>query len=161
MNSETSHSAAKPRAGLSAILEAVLRHESALAASLHDYEWRVRGSPLLSVKRLFAEQGRQIDRWVNELARSAGGLSAVTGGTVARSGEPLAADPAAPRVAVADLLARHEAAISELRVALDTVARSQPDGEPALLLSGVLEFHETAAWMLRLLLDSPARARMV
>ena len=159
MSSDTPTFAGKARATLGAILMEVLREESQLAASLHRYAWRVRGSPLLSIKRLFAEQERQIDRWVTELgSRAQGiGLAALTPAAEGPEGEA----PASPRAIVAELLARHEAIIRELRSAVAAVAERDPDGDTATVLNGLLEFHETSAWMLRLLLESPERARVV
>jgi starvation-inducible DNA-binding protein len=151
--------AGRARTTVGSILEKVLVHESRLAASTHAYLWRVRGSPLQSIKRLFAEQGRQIDRWLGEITTCARavGVAAVTPEDKNDTVEGVTA----PRAAAAELLARHEAIIRELRAALDAVSERDPEGDTATLLNGLLDFHETSAWMLRLLLESPEQSRVV
>lgn len=150
------------RAGIGAVLERVLLHESQLAASTREFMSRVRGSPMQSIKRLFAEQGRQIDRWVDEVGmcvRAIGGaVACATKGSAVDHDE---FDPTAPGVAVTSLLRRHEKAIRELRPVVEMLRTRDPNGDAASVLAGLLEFHETTAWMLRLLLESPERARVM
>ena len=148
----------KARFSLRTILENVFVQESRLAATTQGYAWRVRGSPLKSIRRLFAEQGRQVDRWVGEINKvvRAFGISTKADSIIEANG----GDTAAPRDAVQELLARHEAIIAELRGAVEVLNERDPHGDAAALLGGLLEFHETSAWMLRLLLESPERARL-
>lgn len=150
------------RAGLGAVLERVLLHESQLAASTREFMSRVRGSPMQSIKRLFAEQGRQIDRWVDEVGlcvRAIGG--AVVCAAKGSAAPDVDFDPAAPRVAMTSLLRRHEKAIGELRPVVEMLQARDPNGDAVSVLAGLLEFHETTVWMLRLLLESPVRARVM
>lgn len=143
---------------LRVILADVLANESRLAAVSHAYVWRVGGSPLQSFKRLIGEQARQVERWVAELRDCARTVGIATGAWALADASEAAPSPR-PDV-VADLLARHEAIVAELRGAVAAAAERDPDGRPAFVLGGLLEFHETSAWMLRLVLNSPERSRI-
>ncbi len=160
MNSNTPTPASKPRSTVRAVLESVLAQETHLAAVTRECSWRVRGSPLQSVKRLFAEQARQIDGWLTDLLACASALGVATRPAPLPAVE--VASNAAPGTggAVAEMLARHEAAVAELREAVAALRHRDPNGEAVLLLNGLLEFHETSAWMLRLVLESPDQRRM-
>jgi len=151
----------KPRTTVGAILQMVLAHESGLAATAHDFEWRVRGSPLQSIKRLFAEQSRQIDRWLGDVARCAQGAGIAAGQAAAAPAGDSVDSEAAPRAAAKELLRRHEALAGELRHAVDVVRHRESHTDAGELLTGLLHFHETSAWMLRLLLEAPERSHVV
>lgn len=164
MSSVPSNLTEKARELLSSILKHAVTEESQLAAATQRYVWRVRGSPMLSLHRLFTEQGRQIDRWLGELgtqaramgvAFGAGRVAEETGGTADDSREP----PPAARTAIGDLLALHEGIASRLRHDMEALHDGASDLTPTTaVLTGLLEFHETTAWMLRLLLESSERA---
>lgn len=163
MSTGSTISAAAPRSIVGSILQTVLSHESRLAATAHAFEWRVRGSPLQSIKRLFAEQSRQIDRWlddVSECAQRVGIAAAAAGGERHRAENGIDSDTA-PRIAAAELLQRHEALARELRAAVTVLAERDPNNDAVAVLDGLLYFHETSAWMLRLLLETPERAGLV
>jgi DNA-binding ferritin-like protein len=157
-----SPASAKTRTTIGSILQIVLTHESRLAATAHEFEWRVQGSPLQSIKRLFAEQSRQIDRWLNDVSECARTLG-VREAARELSGEDANSPDSgtAPRAAARELLLRHETIACELRGALDGAHDREANNDAAMLLGGLLEFHETSAWILRLLLESPERARVV
>jgi starvation-inducible DNA-binding protein len=150
---------AKARDCVGAVLKHVLTDESRLAAATRDYVWRVRGSPLRSLNRLFAEQGRQIDRWVGEVAMHARAFGvALTGG---RTAEPVPASQpavgvASPQAMIGELLALHEAMATRLRNDMVALEEAEQESEAAVFLGGLLEFHETTAWMLRMVLTTPS-----
>jgi DNA-binding ferritin-like protein len=133
-----------------------------LAATAHAFEWRVRGSPLQSIKRLFAEQSRQIDRWLGDVSQCAErvGVAAAAVAEAERAIERIDSGTA-PRIAAAELLDRHEALAAELRAAVKVLAERDPNNDAIPVLDGLLDFHETSAWMLRLLLETPERSRLV
>jgi starvation-inducible DNA-binding protein len=149
---------AKARDCVGAVLKHVLTDESRLAAATRDYVWRVRGSPLRSLNRLFAEQGRQIDRWVGEIAVHARAFGvALSGG---RAVESMPAQPDAnvtsPQGMIGELLGLHEDMAARLRNDLVALDEAEQESEAAAFLGGLLEFHETTAWMLRMVLTAPA-----
>ena len=159
MNTEIPTLALRPSATWGDLLENVLVQESRLAATTREYVCRIRGSSVLSLRRLFTEQVRQLDRWLGRIAERVRGVVATQPAvTPTEAGSP--GNDAAPREAVNALLARHEVIIVELRAAVEAVGDRGGD-EVAALLSQLLEFHETSAWMLRLLLESPERARVI
>jgi DNA-binding ferritin-like protein len=160
MNSDSPTLVAKARQTIASLIEHVLWEETRLAATARQFAWRVHGAPAQSLKRLFVEQGRQIERWLSDFAARlhAVGAACVSSGDGAGDG---AEAPLAPRSATLALLEQHERLIAEVRAAHEAIAQKDPDGDAALLIAGLLEFHETSAWMLRLLLEAPERARVL
>jgi starvation-inducible DNA-binding protein len=145
----------KARETLARVLNHVLADECSLSATTRDYRWRVTGPNLYSLHRLFDEQRRQLDYWLEQVfdRMRASGLAAMaelqtlpTGGV-----PPAKPDRVEPRSLIRDLLARHEELARTLR---DDIARL---GDPATaqLLTRLQEFHETSAWMLRMVNDGP------
>lgn len=57
------------------------------------------------------------------------------------------------REMIANLMASHEALISQLRVDLETCAEKYHDAGTNDFLTGLMEKHEKMAWMLRALLE--------
>lgn len=161
MTSTSSRFATKAGTAVAALLEQVLTHESALAAATRDYVWRVRGSPLQSLKRLFTEQGRQIEHWLMALSEQAAAIGLESrDAQPPESTEPSSAPVAEGRRAVTELLSRHEGLARELDEALETLRRREMERTIEPVLTQLRDFHETSAWMLRLLLQSPEPARL-
>lgn len=162
MSPLSSHLTDKARELLGSVLKHVLVEESQLAAATQRYVWRVRGSPMLSLSRLVTEQGRQIERWVGELATQARTLGVGIGAlrvSTATADTDASASPPPARSAVAELLTLHEGIASRLRSDVEALRERTGDTAPTLaVLTGLLEFHETTAWMLRLLLETPEPA---
>jgi starvation-inducible DNA-binding protein len=152
---------AKARDCIGAVLKHVLVDESRLAAATRDYVWRVRGSPIRSLNRLFAEQGRQIDRWVGEVAAHARTFGVALSGRGAEPSPtpPTAAGLTSPRAMIHELLSLHEDLAARLRKDMAALAETEQESDAAIFLSGLLEFHQTTAWMLRLVLSAPTARR--
>jgi starvation-inducible DNA-binding protein len=155
---------AKTRECIGAVLKHVLADESQLALATRGYVWRVRGSPLQSLTRLFTEQGRQIDRWVGEVATQArafgvalGGARGVEAGESSQTG----ANAASPQVMIGELLALHEDMAVRLRKDVSALEENANESDAATFLAGLLEFHETTAWMLRMVLTASTDRREV
>lgn len=147
---------ARARDCVGVVLKHVLADESRLAAATRDYVWRVRGSPLQSLKRLFAEQGRQVDRWVSELAAHARSLGIAMGAVRDATSPDRCGEQGSPAVMIGELLALHEDMVTKLRT--DVAVLEEDESEEASFLEGLLEFHETTAWMLRLVLNEGSRS---
>ena len=146
----------KARETLARIIDHVLKDECSLSATTLDYRWKLTGPNLYSLHRLFDEQRRQLDFWLEKLIErtKSAGL-----GVLGRVEIPPAAPAASnsglpPRTLIGDLLMRHEEMAQRLRADIDAL----PDPATAELLTQLLEFHETSAWMLRMLHDGPDRA---
>jgi starvation-inducible DNA-binding protein len=149
----------KARETFAKILNHVLADECALSAVTRDYRWSISGPNLYSLHRLFDEQCRQLDHWLNQLfewTRAAGiavGSELEKFGRANESHEP-AADQLAPRSMIGDLLARHEEMARKLRVDLGRLE----DPLMADIFTRMAEYHETSAWMLRMLYNGPNRS---
>lgn len=148
--------AGKARQTFGAIYRHVLREESRLAAVTQRSAWRVRGAPVESLRRLFAEQGRQIERWLGDLGERARAFGVPVRSARPRRGSAAAPSGISPAAAIGELLARHEAIAGDLRVTVESLQQRDPNGDTTYLLDGLLEFHEMSAGMLRLILGGPA-----
>jgi starvation-inducible DNA-binding protein len=148
-NSQTSLGA-KARETIARILDHVLEEECSLSATTRDYRGNVTGPNLYSLHRLFDQQRRQLDQWLDRLverARAAGvPAQADRAAATAASGAGLPA-----RTMIGDLLARHEALAHQLRAEIERLG----DTGMVELLIRLIEFHETTAWMLRTLQNGP------
>lgn len=149
----------KPRSVLRTVLQRVLAEECHLAVMTRDYGWRVPGAPVQSIKRLFAEQGRQIDGWMRELRGQARRVGLT--GEWNPDGETAAgAAPESTTGIVSALLAQHQKLACELSEAIEALHQKNPNSDAAGFLSGLRDFHETSAWMLNILLSSAETRRV-
>jgi starvation-inducible DNA-binding protein len=146
---------AKARETLASIIDHVLRDECSLSATTRDYRWNVTGPNLYSLHRLFDDQRRQLDFWLEQvvqLAKSVGIGGKVAFEELARGSLPATSGAGlAPSTMIGDLLARHEQMANRLREDIMEL----PHPAPADVFNRLLEFHETTAWMLRMLHDGP------
>ena len=131
------------------ILEYVLQEEGFLLATMREYRWNITGPNFYSLRRLFDEQGHQLDHWLERLVERTNSIG--SGKEVPPQKMPSASAPTSigglpPRSMIGDLLGRHERIARHLR---DHIQRF---GDPATsdLLLRLLEFHETTAWMLKI-----------
>src|SRR4051812_25365820 len=72
------------------IIDHVLRDECSLAATTRDYRWNVTGPNLYSLHRLFDEQRKQLEFWLDQVvkcAQSVGVGSKLPVAEVARAAE--------------------------------------------------------------------------
>jgi starvation-inducible DNA-binding protein len=152
----------KARESLARVLDHVLQDECFLLAITRDYRWNVTGPNLYSLHRLFDEQRRQLDYWLNrvfELTTSFG-LGARNGVEKkmrkAEGDAPTGAGLPAGQM-LGELLTKHEEMAHRLRHDLERLR----DPATTSVLSGLMEFHETTAWMLRMVANTgPTSERM-
>lgn len=136
----------KARETLAKIIDHVLRDECSLSATTRDYRWNVTGPNLYSLHRLFDEQRRQLDYWLDRVIERARAVGFA--GPIRREIEPPASGAGLPpRTMIGDLLERHETLARQLRDDIERLA----DPATAEVLQRLVEFHETTAWMLRML----------
>lgn len=139
---------AKPRETLKKIIDHVVKDEGSFSALIREYRWSVTGPNHYSLHRLFDEQRRQLDYWLEHLtacARSAGfGISESTVlSDAGRESTPPVHVPAWRMIG--ELLLRHESMAHQLRGDIERLR----DPVVADCLTRLVEFHETTAWMLR------------
>lgn len=149
----------KARETLAKILEHVLQEEFRLSATTRDYRWNVTGPQLYSLHRLFDEQRRQLDFWLNKVLERARSIGFGGRAKVRKTEAPTATEGAQgvrlpPRTMVGDLLTRHEEMAHRLRDDIERLA----DPGTAELLRHIAEFHETSAWVLRMVNHGPSSA---
>jgi starvation-inducible DNA-binding protein len=149
----------KARASLARILDHVLKEECFLLATTREYRGKVTGPNLYSLHRLFDEQRRQLDYWLDrviEVTKSVGMAKRALVQKARLTEAPSnAGSPLPPTSMVGDLLSRHERIARDLR----EDAERLPDRATRDLLLRLVEFHETTAWMLRVVHSGPDAGR--
>lgn len=149
------------RQTLARILSHVLEDECMLSATTRDFRWKMTGTNFQSLHKLFEDQRRQIDYWLDRVMARTRAVGVPASGSVpdpaAAAGVTGKALPA--RKAIGELLALHERMAQRLRDDVEACGAKLGDRNTADLLTQLVEFHETTAWMLRTLLDSPEAVR--
>ena len=145
----------KARETLTQILTHVVADESLLSATTKRFGWSITGPHFHSLNKLFEEQRRQLDYWLDRVMDRARALGAAAIGREAPNpGPAIAAAPRATRTMILELLTLHEETARKLQADL-----RECDDATADVLRRLIEFHETSAWMLRMLLEGPEGAR--
>ena len=143
------------RDSLSKILDLVLKEEVFLLATMREYRVSVTGPNLYSLRRLFDEQRRQLDYWLDrviERTKLIGGAKKASELRKKKAEPELKVGTNVPaRSMIGDLLSRHERMARRLREVIERL----PDAATADLLLRLVEFHETTAWMLRVVHSGP------
>ena len=147
--------AEKARANVAAILTHALAEELRLSTTTR-YCY-AKFPAFHSLHRLFADQYRQLERWVSQLASCTGTLGR---GPDERMEKMAVAAPgvASPtrrpeRAMIAELVSRHEELAKRLQDDMRTCLNELGDAGTAGILRRLVEFHETSAWMLRTVLE--------
>jgi starvation-inducible DNA-binding protein len=151
----------KARAAVSAILTHALAEELLLSSTTRDFSGTV--PAFHSLHKLFADQYRQLERWLDQLATRTWALGSTPG---AKMGELVAARCVAlsgrvpERTMVGELLSLHEELAVRLREDVRKCSQLLGDPGTADVLTRLVEFHETNAWILRMVLEGPEPARV-
>ena len=145
----------KARESLGKVLDHVLQDECFLLAITRDYRGKVTGPNLYSLHRLFDEQRRQLDYWLNRVfdltkAFGLGARNGVEKKMRQAEGDAPTSTGVPARKMIGDLLTKHEEMAHRLRRDLERLR----DPATADVLSGLVEFHETSAWILRMVADT-------
>ncbi len=136
----------KARETFAMIIDHVLRDECSLSETTRAYRWNVTGPNLYSLHRLFDEQRRQLDYWLDrviERARAVGFPAQAP----REEATPASGAGLPPSTMIGELLTRHENLARQLQ---EDIARLS-DPATQEVLQHMVEFHETTAWMLRML----------
>jgi starvation-inducible DNA-binding protein len=140
------------RGKVRAILNHVLTDELRLSTATRQFYASVTGPNFHSLHRLFADQYRELDQWLEKVAERsrAVGASAAKQKKVAAASSARAPRPELPaREMVDDLLTQHERLAAQLRDDAQTCSGALGDTGTAEILRRMVDFHETAAWILR------------
>jgi starvation-inducible DNA-binding protein len=146
----------KARESLAGLLDRIVEDEWFILAVTRQYRWSVKGPNLYSLHRLFDEQRRQLDYWLEQVVERTKSMGSRTRKSSlekkASTDDPESNAEAGltARTMVGDLLHRHEEMARRLRHDIERLR----DPGTAALLSRLMEFHETTAWMLRMVVSS-------
>lgn len=153
----------RARSGVAAILYHALAEELLLSSTTRDFSGTVPN--FHSLHRLFLDQYRQLERWVDQLATRTWALGSSEGGdakltelTAARCVNLPERVPASDMVG--ELLTLHEQLAARLREDVQKCSQQLGDRGTADVLAGLVEFHENTAWLLRMVLQGPAPTRV-
>jgi starvation-inducible DNA-binding protein len=154
----------KARSNVAAILTHALAEELLLSSTTRDFYANF--PTFHSLHKLFAEQYRQLERWLDQLANRTWSMGAAAQGKMA---ELVGArcvnlsERTSERTMVGELLSLHEELAKRLEDDVQKCTQQLGDPATAAILRQLVEFHETTAWMLRTVLagsaSTPAHTR--
>lgn len=153
----------RARATAAAMLNHALAEELLLSSLTRGFSGTV--PHFHSLHRLFAEQYRQLERWVDQLALRIWNLGSAAG-PEGKMDELAAArcvtlpERVPAGTMLRELLALHESIAERLRDDVEKCSRQLGDPGTADVLAGLVEFHENTAWLLRTVLQEPEPARL-
>jgi starvation-inducible DNA-binding protein len=150
--------AEKARANIASILTHALAEELLLSSTTR--EFYVNFPAFHSLHRLFADQYRQLERWLDQLAQRTWSLGSAAHGpmqdlTSARC--VTLRDRVPERAMIGELLSLHEELAKRLQDDVRLCTGQLGDPGTADILRRLVEFHETTAWMLRMVLEGSAQ----
>jgi starvation-inducible DNA-binding protein len=142
------------REGIVLMLNTLLADEYLLYTKTRNYHWNVVGPQFSDLHKFFEEQYNELNDIVDDVAERARALGGNAIGTLVeflkhtRLKEHQGEYPEAGEM-LAHLVADHEATIRQLRMDLETAAKTYHDMGTNDFLTGLMERHEKMAWMLR------------
>jgi starvation-inducible DNA-binding protein len=154
----------KARANVASILTHTLAEELLLSSTTRDFYANF--PTFHSLHRLFADQYRELERWLDQLAQRTWAMSSAPAAPM----EELASarcvafrERVGERTMIGELLGLHEELAQRLQADQRKCALQLGDPGTADILRRLVEFHETTAWMLRTVLagqaSTPAHGR--
>jgi starvation-inducible DNA-binding protein len=153
----------KTREALARIFNHALREELQLSATTRSFVRHMTGPNSYSLHRLFDDQGREIEQWLEQIkqqARAAGtGPAAGAEDSVDGAADPVHEGSVLPRNMIGELLSMHEGVATRLREDLGSASNRLLDHGLADFFTRLVDFHETTAWMLRMLLEGSGTRR--
>jgi starvation-inducible DNA-binding protein len=155
--------AERARAAVASILNHALAEELLLSSTTRDFSGTV--PSFHSLHRLFVDQYRQLERWVDQLASRTWALAPAGGGEekmdeLAAARCVLLRERVPANTMVSELLALHEELAARLRDDVKKCSQTLGDPNTADVLARLVEFHETTAWMLRMVLQGAEPVRV-
>lgn len=141
------------------ILTHALAEELLLSATTREFYGSM--PTFQSLHKLFADQYRQLEQWLDQLATRTWNLgSSAQGKMPALAGTRCLElrGQVPPALMVSELLTLHEQLARQLGDDA-RASRELGDAGSAAILARLVEFHETTAWMLRTVLQGPEHAR--
>jgi starvation-inducible DNA-binding protein len=136
------------------LLSIVLADQVTLYTKTRKFHWNVAGESFMEMHKLFEDQYNQLEASIDEVAERINKLGGKTIGTMAEFIEltRLKESPnkyPAQKEMIQELLADHEAVVTQLRKDIITAEDENEDVGTADFLTGLLQQHETISWILR------------
>ncbi len=136
------------------LLSTILSDEVILYTKTRKFHWNVSGESFIELHRLFEEQYKQLEIFIDEIAERIGKLGQNTIGTMNEflKHSSIKEHPGkytSSKDSIKELLEDHETVIIELRAGIDDCVEENKDAGTADFLTGLMEHHETIAWVLR------------
>jgi starvation-inducible DNA-binding protein len=152
----------KPNIGISeknlkssaALLSIVLADEMTLYIKTRKAHWNVSGESFMELHKLFENQYKQLEEFIDEVAERIGKLGERTISTMHEFSK-LSSIKESPgkypssKDMLKELLKDHETIIIRLRKDIGDCTEKDKDAGTADFLTGLMEQHETTAWILR------------
>lgn len=136
------------------LLSSVLANEMTLYVKTRKFHWNLKGASFMEIHKLFEDQYKVLEEFIDEVAERIGKLGGTTIGTMKefQALTTLVENPgtyAAKEDMLKELLADHETVVRQLRDDLERTADEYYDAGTTDLLTGMMLNHETIAWTLR------------
>lgn len=142
------------RAAIVETLNLLLADEHVLYIKTRNYHWNVRGPRFNDLHKFFEAQYEELANIIDEVAENArqfGGFASATMSEFLQASrlKEHPGDFPDDDTMIRNLLAGHEAVITQLRKDIDRASDQLGAADAADFLTGVLEDHNKMAWMLR------------
>lgn len=139
---------------ITALLSTVLADEMVLYIKTRNFHWNVTGESFMELHKLFEEQYKQLESYIDGIAERINKLGTKTIGTMKEFSDAatLKESPGkypSQKNMLAELLDDHETVTKQIRKHIDACAEKYNDAGTADFLTGLMADHETNAWILR------------
>ncbi|MBL0048213.1 MAG: DNA starvation/stationary phase protection protein [Bacteroidetes bacterium] len=138
----------------STLLADVLANEMTLYVKTRKAHWNVSGESFMELHKLYENQYKQLELYIDEIAERIGKLGQKTIGTMNEflKHSSITENPGkytGSKETLKELLHDHETVIVQLRKNINECADTNKDAGTADFLTGIMEEHETITWILR------------
>jgi starvation-inducible DNA-binding protein len=136
------------------LLSTVLANEMTLYVKTRKFHWNLRGASFMELHKLFEDQYKLLEEFIDEVAERIGKLGGNTIGTMNefQASATLTESPGKypfQEAMLKELLDDHETMVRQLRVDLEKSENQYDDAGTTDFLTGIMLNHETIAWILR------------
>ncbi len=139
---------------VSELLAIVLANQVVLYTKTRKFHWNVYGDSFMELHKLFENQYKQLEEYIDETAERISKLGNKVIGSMQEflkltSIKEYPAKYPSSKEMIKELLINHETVIIELRKSIVKCSEKYNDAGSADFLTGLIEKHETIAWTLR------------
>jgi len=136
------------------LLSAVLANEMTLYVKTRKFHWNLTGPSFMEMHKLFEEQYKLLENFIDEVAERIGKLGGNTIGTMSEFNDLSTLEEApgkypSQKEMLEELLADHETMVRLLRNDVEKCETNYDDAGTADFLTSMMQEHETTSWILR------------